>query len=77
MSDDVLNFCVSFFVDQSSIFGFIHDCICNGVREVLFQAGRQTQHFVLITTIESNDLSDTRRGASERTGLIEYDRICS
>ena len=77
VGDYIFNLGMPFLVDQAAYCRFANHRIRDGVRKVLFQAGRQAKHFILIPAAEGDNLADTRRGARERACLIKYDRICS
>ena len=73
--NDVLHLGMIFLVVQPALSGFFHDGVRHRVRIVLFQTGRQTEHFLLAVAAEGNDLRDGRRGVGERAGLVEDDGV--
>ena len=75
MRDDVFHTGMILRVGQSAPLCLLDHSVCHGVRVMLLQTSRQTEHILCGMTAERYDVHHGRIGIGERTRFVEHDRI--
>ena len=75
MGHQILNLGMHLFMGKSALFCRLYHRIGHGMREMLLQAGCQTQHVRFLVAAEGHDLRNLWLGTRQRTGLVKDDRV--
>ena len=76
MCNDILHFCVFFFVMQVLFRSTLYNGSCDAVRKMLFQTSCCFQHFRFCICSKRNDLFQNGFCIGQCTSLIKDNRIC-
>ncbi|CAN4028581.1 NADPH-dependent glutamate synthase, partial [Dysosmobacter welbionis] len=75
MGHQILHLSMAFLMAQAPAFGLLHHGVGHGVREVLLQAGGQTEHLRLLLAVEGDDLCHPGAGVGEGARLVKNDGV--